>query len=955
MANNVIKRIWNQNKMVNIEALQGMAFQAEDGGHTFEISGVDDHGNPVALSGTVAGVFVRPDNADIALSGTASDGKVYVTLSDACYAVPGKFGLTIFVTADGKKTAVYAAIGTVNCTSGGAVAGDTPQDVVDLINAIAAAVATIPASYTGLIADIAPTYSSSAVYPVGAYAYYNGDLYRCTTAITTAETWTAAHWTAAVLGNDVVDLKIALSDSVYNLIDFMSPGSWTYGGVEFTWENGSKRYHVDSHGAASTALTGTDYFSSSNSLPMGLIPGETYFIQYHSEKVNFQIFDYSNGSTALLLDTKQDTFFTLPSNVSGVIIRLRITSTGVTVNEYIEAKMFAISTSIFNSLGILNKGVASVSSSETDLNNYLSSGRYTISCSGMIHTPISSGVGVLEVAKVNTIVIQKIVFTTSLTYIRIKSGSDPFGDWIKVFHKGTDLEWVETISNVDLNDVVDTSFCFVDSSCTNKPPAASDGLLITYKILGSSLIFQQFINYADKNIYIRSLYGESWSAWTNSSMIRTGNGVRSNENLNNITTTSYCFIDSSCTNKPVGTGHGFLITYNMTFNGIIFQQFIDFTSCEKLFQRKYFSGSWDSWTEISGTGDIINNTYNNTYNIDTSPTITTDTNGWLQAIDDETTLEANATDMTGAIMSMLTATGYCKLSPGVFYVSGNIDMPVGSYISGCGKDTVIRLFSSVQNGYILKAINSCTVEKLTLSGGATAPTFMESTTRSGIAFARATGNTDTVRHCMLSDLFIQNFTGSGIYCNNTGGGVAENILACNIEIEACKYGINIAYKSEYHKFTNVLMHGCNTACVNNGGNNVFTACTFHGNTGFVIDNTGSTLDNPGHGSCIGCTFNHIGDNTGIGIYLKNNYVTFSFVGCQMWYGEIDVVDSKGIIFDGCCFGGINPPPINLTNNVSVVFSNDMFYRTPTINQSGNTSLVFSNCYVSDTGTQVTVN
>lgn len=211
MANNIIKRVWNQNRMVNIEDLCGMAFQAESGGHTFEISGVDDTGATVNLSGTVTGVFRRPDNADIALTGAASDGVASVTLTDDCYAVPGRFGLTIYTTADGQKTAVYAAVGTVAATNGGAVAGDTPQDVVDLINAIEAAVATIPASYSGLMADIAPTYSSLAVYPVGAYVYYNGDLYRCTTSITTGESWTAAHWTAAVLGKDVSELKSHLS------------------------------------------------------------------------------------------------------------------------------------------------------------------------------------------------------------------------------------------------------------------------------------------------------------------------------------------------------------------------------------------------------------------------------------------------------------------------------------------------------------------------------------------------------------------------------------------------------------------------------------------------------------------------------------------------------------------------------------------------------------------------
>ena len=198
---NIIKRVWNQNRMVNIEALSGMAFQVEDGGHTFEISGINDAEEAVELSGTVAGVFMRPDGADVALTGTASDGVVSVTLSDACYAVAGRFGLTIFVTADSKKTCVYACIGTVTQTSYGTVAGDTPQDVVDLINAINTAIAGIPADYTQIMAAIAPTYSNTATYPKNAYAWYDGVLYRALIDITTAESWTAAHWEAAPLSD----------------------------------------------------------------------------------------------------------------------------------------------------------------------------------------------------------------------------------------------------------------------------------------------------------------------------------------------------------------------------------------------------------------------------------------------------------------------------------------------------------------------------------------------------------------------------------------------------------------------------------------------------------------------------------------------------------------------------------------------------------------------------------
>lgn len=60
-------------------------------------------------------------------------------------------------------------------------------------------------------AMVASVYSATKTYAVGDYAYYNGTLYRCTTAITTAEAWTSGHWTAAKIGDDVTELKTAFS------------------------------------------------------------------------------------------------------------------------------------------------------------------------------------------------------------------------------------------------------------------------------------------------------------------------------------------------------------------------------------------------------------------------------------------------------------------------------------------------------------------------------------------------------------------------------------------------------------------------------------------------------------------------------------------------------------------------------------------------------------------------
>ena len=56
---------------------------------------------------------------------------------------------------------------------------------------------------------VAPAYSSSSTYTVGQKVTYEGQLYECNTAITTAEEWTAAHWTAITVSGTFVDLDTA--------------------------------------------------------------------------------------------------------------------------------------------------------------------------------------------------------------------------------------------------------------------------------------------------------------------------------------------------------------------------------------------------------------------------------------------------------------------------------------------------------------------------------------------------------------------------------------------------------------------------------------------------------------------------------------------------------------------------------------------------------------------------
>ena len=65
----------------------------------------------------------------------------------------------------------------------------------------------------GAAGVVASAYSSSKTYKVGDYVLHNSNLYRCITAITTAEAFTAAHWTQIVLADDVSDLKTDLVET----------------------------------------------------------------------------------------------------------------------------------------------------------------------------------------------------------------------------------------------------------------------------------------------------------------------------------------------------------------------------------------------------------------------------------------------------------------------------------------------------------------------------------------------------------------------------------------------------------------------------------------------------------------------------------------------------------------------------------------------------------------------
>lgn len=324
----------------------------------------------------------------------------------------------------------------------------------------------------------------------------------------------------------------------------------------------------------------------------------------------------------------------------------------------------------------------------------------------------------------------------------------------------------------------------------------------------------------------------------------------------------------------------------------------------------------------------------------------------------------DATDRAAEILSALTTYGECELLAGEYYCSG-FEMPEGATLKGAGKSTIMRLPDSVTNGYCVRIHRYSTVQGVYFKGGDDAPTgiFVDGTavgTRHGIYLA-ANADESGPSHTgslinRVSDCFFEYFSGGGFTAENTGTGKFAGVIMDGCTFRQCMVGINIPYYSEYSKFTDCVTEQCNVGCLNNGGNNVFTACTFHGVRGFVLDNSSGTKTNNGHGTCAACTFNHI-DNMnrpstlggGLAIDIRGTNNGFLFTGCQFWYASISIASSRGVQITDSFFAG-GTPEITVTGDHGAFFKNCVFQKSPTVN--ANAATRFVGCIIDNTGVSV---
>lgn len=121
----------------------------------------------------------------------------------------------------------------VSCTLSKSLVFVTQQDLEDQkggANGLASLDANgkiTPAQVDYLLKTIvaAADYDPTATYAVGAYCTHEGTLYKCTTAITAAEAWNAAHWAATTVAAELLAIIAALAGKADWNDGFIQSGS----------------------------------------------------------------------------------------------------------------------------------------------------------------------------------------------------------------------------------------------------------------------------------------------------------------------------------------------------------------------------------------------------------------------------------------------------------------------------------------------------------------------------------------------------------------------------------------------------------------------------------------------------------------------------------------------------------------------------------------------------------
>lgn len=163
-------------------------------------------------------------------------------------------------------------------------AADSADDADTAKTEAQTAAASASAAYgTSLLA---PNFSTESTYAVGDYVIYSGNLYRCTTAVTTAGAWNNSSWTQVAVGGEVGALKSAINGYEASITPtHVDDLNFPPDGTAYVFNSAYETYYLQvktgySYDVGITNGTGTNYyrFAFTQSIPAHNVSG-TYIEQ----------------------------------------------------------------------------------------------------------------------------------------------------------------------------------------------------------------------------------------------------------------------------------------------------------------------------------------------------------------------------------------------------------------------------------------------------------------------------------------------------------------------------------------------------------------------------------------------------------------------------------------------------------------------------------------------------
>lgn len=286
------------------------------------------------------------------------------------------------------------------------------------------------------------------------------------------------------------------------------------------------------------------------------------------------------------------------------------------------------------------------------------------------------------------------------------------------------------------------------------------------------------------------------------------------------------------------------------------------------------------------------------------------------------------------ITELLKAGGLIILGPGTYYVSEPVTLPQKTIIRGYSQElTVIKPTNSSTLSNAQSLLNFghyCEMSNVRVEG------YGETYVEDNPANLEKNAIRTVGIYVKLDNIWVTNWEGVAFYITASISGTqriyAVRMTDCTAQCCKCGY----LMEGEYSFINGCIARGCTYGLCNVSGNNLITCCHFDKNeVGVRISGRtwqGQLYGNNGHTTISACTFNHCGklksENTGWGCYVNDVTVGVTFVGCQWFYGKLEVVRSQGVWFNSCEFGS---GTLTTSDNTGLVMFKDCnIHVAPTV-------------------------